>query len=125
MTRPAPTAWWVVWWFGFVSLAADMVYEGARSVYGPVLAALGASALTLSACQTGAPVRPVGPVGPGPDGMIPETQRHQVALVIALSGPDGGVGTSIANAANLAVLDATRRQGTVRCAQGVDSHLRT
>jgi glycosyltransferase involved in cell wall biosynthesis len=27
--------------------------------------------------------------------------------------------------ANLAVLDATRRQGTVRCAQGVDSHLRT
>lgn len=70
------------------------------------LLALGASALTLSACQTGAPVRPVGPVGPGPDGMIPETQRHQVALVIALSGPDGGVGTSIANAANLAVLDS-------------------
>ena len=44
-TTTAPTAWRVVWWFGFVSLAADMVYEGARSVYGPVLAALGASAL--------------------------------------------------------------------------------
>ena len=43
----APTAWRVVWWFGFVSLAADMVYEGARSVYGPVLAALGASALVV------------------------------------------------------------------------------
>lgn len=49
MTRPpaAPTAWRVVWWFGFVSLAADMVYEGARSVYGPVLAALGASAVVV------------------------------------------------------------------------------
>ena len=47
MTRPAPTAWRVVWWFGFVSLFADMVYEGARSVYGPVLAALGASAVVV------------------------------------------------------------------------------
>ena len=47
MTRPAPTAWRVVWWFGFVSLAADMVYEGARSVYGPILAALGASAVVV------------------------------------------------------------------------------
>ena len=42
-----PSAWRVVWWFGFVSLAADMVYEGARSVYGPVLAALGASAVVV------------------------------------------------------------------------------
>lgn len=47
MSRPAPSAWRVVWWFGFVSLAADMVYEGARSVYGPLLAALGASALVV------------------------------------------------------------------------------
>lgn len=42
-----PPAWRVVWWFGFVSLAADMVYEGARSVYGPVLGALGASAVVV------------------------------------------------------------------------------
>ncbi|MCF6377683.1 MFS transporter [Nocardioides KLBMP 9356] len=42
-----PSAWRVVWWFGFVSLFADMVYEGARSVYGPLLAALGASALVV------------------------------------------------------------------------------
>lgn len=42
-----PAAWRVVWWFGFVSLAADMVYEGARSVYGPVLGALGASAVVV------------------------------------------------------------------------------
>ena len=37
----------MVWWFGFVSLSADMVYEGARSVYGPLLAALGASAVVV------------------------------------------------------------------------------
>ena len=35
--------------FGVVSLAADMVYEGARSVYGPLLGALGASALVVGA----------------------------------------------------------------------------
>ena len=48
---PAPagrwSAWRVVWWFGFVSLAADMVYEGARSMYGPLLASLGASAVVV------------------------------------------------------------------------------
>ncbi|WP_307853918.1 MFS transporter [Nocardioides palaemonis] len=47
MSRTPPSAWRVVWWFGFVSLAADMVYEGARSVYGPLLAALGASAVAV------------------------------------------------------------------------------
>lgn len=46
---PRLSAWRVVWWFGFVSLAADMVYEGARSMYGPVLAALGASAVVVGA----------------------------------------------------------------------------
>ena len=35
--------------FGLVSLAADMVYEGARSLYGPLLATLGASALVVGA----------------------------------------------------------------------------
>jgi MFS family permease len=39
--------WRVVVGFGVVSLAADMVYEGARSVYGPLLASLGASALVV------------------------------------------------------------------------------
>ena len=33
--------------FGVVSLAADMVYEGARSVTGPLLASLGASAVLV------------------------------------------------------------------------------
>ena len=35
--------------------------------------------------------------------------RHKVALIIPLSGEDGGVGTSIANAANLALLDSGNR----------------
>lgn len=39
--------WRTVIGFGTVSLAADMVYEGARSVYGPLLASLGASALVV------------------------------------------------------------------------------
>lgn len=41
--------WRVVVGFGTISLAADMVYEGARSVYGPLLASLGASALVVGA----------------------------------------------------------------------------
>ena len=44
---PRLSAWQVVWWFGFVSLAADMVYEGARSMYGPILAMLGASGVVV------------------------------------------------------------------------------
>ncbi len=39
--------WRFVVWFGVVSLFADMVYEGARSIIGPYLATLGASALVV------------------------------------------------------------------------------
>lgn len=45
--------WRAVVGFGVVSLAADMVYEGARSVTGPLLASLGASA-ALVGLVTGA-----------------------------------------------------------------------
>ncbi len=41
------SAWRVVAGFGVVSLAADMVYEGARSVTGPLLGILGASAVVV------------------------------------------------------------------------------
>lgn len=41
------SSWRVVVWFGVISLAADMVYEGARSMYGPLLASLGATALVV------------------------------------------------------------------------------
>lgn len=39
--------WRVVVTFGVVSLLADMVYEGARSMYGPLLASLGAGAVLV------------------------------------------------------------------------------
>ncbi|MFJ9680076.1 MFS transporter [Streptomyces sp. NPDC101194] len=39
--------WRFVVWFGTVSLLADLVYEGARSITGPLLASLGASALVV------------------------------------------------------------------------------
>lgn len=41
------TPWRRIVAFGLVSLAADMVYEGMRSVAGPFLGSLGASALTV------------------------------------------------------------------------------
>jgi Major Facilitator Superfamily len=44
MTDQTRAAWRMVAGFGAVSLAADMVYEGARSVTGPLLASLGATA---------------------------------------------------------------------------------
>jgi MFS family permease len=50
---PGWSPWRIVVGFGLVSLAGDMVYEGARSVYGPLLASLGASA-TMVGLVTGA-----------------------------------------------------------------------
>jgi MFS family permease len=41
------SGWRTVLWLGVVSLLVDMVYEGARSITGPFLASLGASALTV------------------------------------------------------------------------------
>ncbi len=44
---PPLTPWQAVVGFGVVSLAADMVYEGARAVTGPLLGQLGAGALLV------------------------------------------------------------------------------
>jgi MFS family permease len=41
------SGWRTVVWLGVVSLLVDLVYEGARSITGPFLASLGASALTV------------------------------------------------------------------------------
>jgi len=56
------------------------------------------------------PVRPIEqppvvqpePVGPA---LPTDTERNRVALLVPLTGPNAGVGTSISNAANMAVLD--------------------
>ncbi len=45
--RPVWSPWRAVVGFGVVSLTADMVYEGARSITGPLLASLGASAVLV------------------------------------------------------------------------------
>lgn len=47
ISRRPWSPWRVVVTFGLVSLCADMAYEGMRSVSGPLLAALGASALVV------------------------------------------------------------------------------
>ena len=61
---------------------------------------LGCAALALAACQTRAPLRPL----PGDD-LPPAGARHEVALIVPLTGEDGPIGTSISNAAKLALLD--------------------
>ena len=45
------------------------------------------------------PPRPVGPAG------VVDDQRHHVALLVPLSGPNAGVGRSLANATQMALLD--------------------
>jgi MFS family permease len=45
--RPALSAWRFIAVFGAVSLLADFVYEGARSITGPLLASLGATGLVV------------------------------------------------------------------------------
>jgi branched-chain amino acid transport system substrate-binding protein len=69
-------------------------------------------AVVLSACQVvpKGPPRPIDtpppvviePVGPT---LPSDTQRNRVALLVPLTGANAGVGESIANAANMAVLD--------------------
>jgi branched-chain amino acid transport system substrate-binding protein len=63
---------------------------------------LACSFVLLAACQTRAPYRPLpSPLEPPRTGA-----RHAVALIVPLSGEDGPIGTSIGNAARLALLDA-------------------
>jgi branched-chain amino acid transport system substrate-binding protein len=68
--------------------------------------------LLLGACKVvpkGPPITAPPPPIDVPPPVTPElpadTERHRVALLVPLTGPNAGVGTSISNAANLAVLD--------------------
>jgi len=70
-----------------------------------LMLSMASSALLLAGCETGRGKRPP----PGPEIVTPVepvTARNGVALLVPLSGADGGVGQSIANAANLALLDS-------------------
>src|SRR5688500_18418558 len=61
-----------------------------------------ATMLALASCQTG-PRQPVEPVAPEP----PPTglAYNGIAVIVPLTGPDGPIGTSISNAAKLALID--------------------
>ena len=75
-----------------------------------------AGALLISACSTAVPRVPVAPPPPrverplerAPEveaGIPRDTQRNRVALLAPLTGPNAGVGQSLANATMLALLD--------------------
>ncbi|MFS0737093.1 penicillin-binding protein activator [Sphingomonas sp. 1P06PA] len=72
-----------------------------------------AATIALAGC-TVVPKRPAPPPPPPPaevpdeptPGTLPQDQqRHRIALLVPMSGPNAAVGRSIANAANLAILD--------------------
>lgn len=73
-----------------------------------------ATALLVAACQSivprgPGPAQPSGPTQTGPEvteGLPADTLRHRVALLVPMSGPNAGVGQSIANATTLALLDS-------------------
>ena len=110
-------------WRGFamstgVVMAEAVARRQPRTAVTRWLALLAAGA--LAACSTLVPKGPVesadqrpsaGPQAARPDndvqaGIPRDTQRNRIALLVPLSGSNAGVGQSIANAANLALLDA-------------------
>lgn len=69
-------------------------------------------ALALAGCQTGGGrpvVRPIDVPPPTVGNAVPTEQRNRVAVIVPLTGPDAAVGQSIANAANLALIDSGDR----------------
>lgn len=68
-------------------------------------------AATLAACATVVPrtevpvVQQQTPAEPGP-GLPVDTERHRIALLVPQTGPDAAVGTAIANATTMALLDS-------------------
>ena len=89
--------------------------QARRSFLG--IAAAAGLTIALAGCQLipgGPPGPPSAPeplpkpqAEPGPvPGLPPDETRNRVAVLVPLSGPNAGVGRSIANAANLALLDA-------------------
>jgi branched-chain amino acid transport system substrate-binding protein len=81
-------------------MALNITPRQARRAF---LLGIAGTALALASCQIGRrrPIEPV-PVEPLP---IPGAEFNKVAVIVPLTGTDGPVGTSISNAANLALLD--------------------
>lgn len=80
----------------------------------PITRAMGlVAAMAVAACSTVVPRGPqAGPAAPPPPppkvrtGALPEDQRDRVAVLVPMTGPDAGVGESIANAATMALIDS-------------------
>ncbi|RYE02225.1 MAG: penicillin-binding protein activator [Sphingomonadales bacterium] len=96
---------------------ADRAANPQRKLSGVMrFAALGMAAL-LAACSTGSRIIPEAerppvveaprPVAPRPitNALPQDVARHRVALLVPLTGPNAGVGKSLANATQLAILD--------------------
>jgi branched-chain amino acid transport system substrate-binding protein len=86
----------------------DRVLAGLRTRPGRRKVLAGAALGFLAACQTvptGPSVPPPRPERPPPSTLPVDAERHRVALIVPLSGPNGAVGRSISNAATMAVLD--------------------
>jgi len=90
-----------------------------RQRYAPLrrqmLRGLGVAAMAglLAACQvvpkSNGPATPPPPTNPGDNvgpGLPTDTDRHRVALLVPQTGPNADVGTAIANATTLALLDS-------------------
>lgn len=102
---------------------APRIFSGLRK--GLALSVL----ILLAACQSVIPKGgtnvPPPLVTPDPTNLIAtDTQRHAIALLLPVTGPDGDVGQSIANATTLALLDTkntTIRMTTYDTANGIDA----
>lgn len=71
-----------------------------------LLAAAAMAALAGCAVVPKAPAPAPAPTPTAPESDIPtDTERHRVALLVPTTGPNAGVGQSLANAANMALLD--------------------
>ncbi|HEX8257327.1 MAG TPA: penicillin-binding protein activator, partial [Allosphingosinicella sp.] len=90
--------------------------QARRSFLGTAAAA--SLALLMAGCRMiPGDDRPRPPVEPEPlpmptptPGPAPEEERNKVAVLVPLSGENAGIGTSISNAANLALLDTGGRE---------------
>jgi branched-chain amino acid transport system substrate-binding protein len=82
-------------------MALNITGRQARRAF---LLSVAGAALALASCQTG-PRGPIEPAGIEPPPVPTGQNFNRIAVIVPTSGPDGPVGTSISNAANLALLD--------------------
>lgn len=90
-------------------MAEQLRYPQGRRSFILLAAAAGVS-LVLASCAAGPRRRPPPPPPPPteeepPTKLPPDETRNRVAVLVPITGPNAGVGQSIANAANLALLD--------------------